>query len=117
MSAGFHVLGSSVRFCGSSCALSPDASFVSVMSLPKLETPLVQRTNGVVVPPAGSAPGRLAHRELDLLRCPLGALSGASRSARGRRSRRRAHAARTVPRSLRAVSALLFPVLAVSRGV
>jgi len=55
-----------------------------VLRLLEQNAPLVQRTNGVVVPPAGSASGA---------GCPVrgalrGALSGASRTARERPSRR-----------------------------
>src|SRR5829696_260560 len=48
--------------------------------------PVVQRTNGVVVPPAGSAPGAGTLIAAAWSGALVGALSGASRPARGRRS-------------------------------
>ena len=48
----------------------------------KHERPVVQRTNGVVVPPAGSTPVPAAHRGRTWVRRPRGALSGATRTAR-----------------------------------
>jgi len=69
-----------------------------VLRLLEQNAPLVQRTNGVVVPPAGSASGAGGPVRGAL----RGALSGASRTARERPSRRPvSRAAPTVPRSLR----------------
>jgi hypothetical protein len=42
--------------------------------------PLVQRTNGVVVPPAGSALGPGSHIATGGSHCPLDALSGINRT-------------------------------------
>jgi len=85
-----------------------------VLRLLEQNAPLVQRTNGVVVPPAGSASGAGSPVRGAL----RGALSGASRTARERPSRRPVPA-RLPPSRARfvAVPALLLSVVAVRARV
>src|SRR5262245_5061169 len=93
------------------------SSFVVTVCLPsKLKTPLVQRTNGVVVPPAGSRSGALRSS-----RAPGSGLLAARYRAPGARLASDVHPlvpARLTPSRARseAVRALLLSVSAVKAG-
>ena len=94
---------------------------VSTMAVAPLRNqiaPLVQRTTGVVVPPAGSATGAAALIAPGRIRCPLDALSGVGR--RGSRvTFAPIDAVRLAPSRTRSgpIPALLLSVLAVRAGV